>query len=135
MNRMKVAACLLVMVMVLAACQESKRDRFAREAREYTEKNCPHAEFGDVIFLDSLTCPNDGSNTLTYHYSIHGDSTDIAAVVNNYNDLFSALLGAVRNSVDLRHVKAEGLNITYTYYNSETGEEITSFSFKPEDYN
>ena len=134
MNRMKVAACLLVMVMVLAACQESKRDRFAREAREYT-KNCPHAEFGDVIFLDSLTCPNDGSNTLTYHYSIHGDSTDIAAVVNNYNDLFSALLGAVRNSVDLRHVKAEGLNITYTYYNSETGEEITSFCFKPEDYN
>ena len=44
-------------------------------------------------------------------------------------------LGAVRNSVDLRHVKAEGLDIVYSYYNSETGEEITSFTFTKEEYN
>jgi len=44
-------------------------------------------------------------------------------------------LAAVRNSVDLRHVKAEGLDIVYSYYNPETGEEITSFTFTPADYN
>ena len=34
MNRMKIAACLLGMVMVFAACQESKRERMEREAMD-----------------------------------------------------------------------------------------------------
>jgi hypothetical protein len=108
---MKIAACLLGMVMVFAACQESKRESMEREASEYTQQNCPHAEFEDLIFLDSVTCPNDGSNKLTYYYSIHGDSTDMDAIEENHDELFMALLGAVRNSVDLKNVKAEGLDI------------------------
>ena len=126
---------LMAALLLLTACQESKRERFEREAREYTAKNCPRVEFEDLIFLDSLVCPNDGSNTYTLYYSIHGDSTAMADLVEQYDDLYAALLGGVRNSVDLRHVKAEGLDIVYAYYNPETGEEITSFTFKPEDYN
>jgi hypothetical protein len=122
-------------LLLLTACQESKRERFEREAREYTAKNCPRAEYEDLIFLDSLVCPNDGSNTYTLYYSIHGDSAAMADLNEQYDDLYAVLLGGVRNSVDLRHVKAEGLDIVYAYYNPETGEEIASFTFKPEDYN
>ncbi|MBR6894325.1 MAG: hypothetical protein IKN15_14010 [Bacteroidaceae bacterium] len=131
----RTALLLMTSLLLLTACQESKRERFEREAREFTAKNCPRAEFEDLIYLDSLVCPNDGSNTITYYYSIHGDSASMAEMTNKYDDLYGALLGAVRNSVDLRHVKAEGLDIVYSYYNSETGEEITSFTFTKEEYN
>ena len=131
----RTALLLMTALLMLTACQESKRERFEREAREFTQKNCPRVEGENLIILDSVACPNDGSNALTYYYSIHGDSTSMAEMVNKYDDLYNALLGAVRNSVDLRHVKAEGLDIVYSYYDSKTGEEITSFTFKPEDYN
>lgn len=126
---------MMTALLLLTACQESKRERFEREAREFTAKNCPRAEWDDLIFLDSLVCPNDGSNTITYYYSIHSDSASMAEIVDKYDDLYTTLLGAVRNSVDLRHVKEEGLNIVYSYNNPDTGEEITSFTFTPEDYN
>lgn len=126
---------MMIAMLLLTACQESKRERFEREAREFTAKNCPRAEWDDLIFLDSLVCPNDGSNTITYYYSIHSDSASMAEIVDKYDDLYTTLLGAVRNSVDLRHVKEEGLNIVYSYNNPDTGEEITTFTFTPEDYN
>lgn len=126
---------MIALLLLLTACQESKRDRIEREAREFTEKNCPRAEFDDLIVLDSLVFHNDGSNNFTYYYSIHGDSTAIAEMHAKYDELYTALLTAVRNSVDLRHIKAEGLNIIYAYYNPESGEEIAAFTFYPEDYN
>ena len=135
MNRIKTITCLLATLLMLTACQESKLERIEREAREYTEKNCPRAEFEDIIFLDSLVFHNDGSNDFIYYYSLHADSTYIAEMHAKYDDLYSSLLTAIRNSVDLRHIKAEGLNIIYAYYNPDTGEEIETFSFKPEDYN
>ena len=134
MNRIKLIA-LLLTVLLIAACQESKRDRIEREAREWTEQNCPRAEFEDLIILDSVVFHNDASNNFTYYYSVHGDSAEMAEMVAQYEMLESELLKAVRNSVDLRHIKAEGLNIIYSYYNPETKQEIASFCYKQEDYN
>ena len=135
MNRIKLITLLLSVLLIFTACQESKRDRIEREAREFTEKNCPRAEFEDLIILDSLVFHNDGSNNFTYYYSVHGDSMEMAEMVAQYELLQGELLKAVRNSVDLRHIKSEGLNIIYSYYNPDTKQEIASFCFKPEDYN
>ena len=135
MNRIKLIVLLLAVLLTFTACQESKRDRIEREAREFTEKNCPRAEFEDLIILDSLVFHNDGSNNFTYYYSIHGDSANMAEMVAQYDQLNITLLTAVRNSVDLRYIKKEGLNIIYSYYNPDTKEQIASFCFKPEDYN
>jgi len=60
---------------------------------------------------------------------------EMAEMVAQYELLQGELLKAVRNSVDLRHIKSEGLNIIYSYYNPDTKQEIASFCFKPEDYN
>lgn len=134
MKQVYIAALLLILLMV-TSCQESKRDRIEREAREFTQKNCPRAEFDDLIILDSLVFHNDGSDNFTYYYSIHDDSAAMAEITAKYDDLYAALLTAVRNSVDLRHIKAEGLNIIYSYNNPDTGEEIARFDFTPEAYN
>ncbi len=37
----RTALLLMTALLMLTACQESKRERFEREAREFTQKNCP----------------------------------------------------------------------------------------------
>lgn len=56
----------------LCGCQESLEDKCAREAREYTEKNCP-AKLGDNIIIDSMTFDKE-SRTLHYFYTLTGNA-------------------------------------------------------------
>ena len=129
------ATCLaLALIVLLSSCQESKRERFEREARECTKKNCPRPEFEDIIILDSLVCHNDGNNDYVYCYSVKADSIMLEQMEQMHEQLKESLLMAVRNSVDLRHVKEEGLNIVYAYYNAETHEKVSEFRFTTEDY-
>ena len=128
-------ACVSLMLMILvSSCQESKRERFEREAREFTKKNCPRPEFEDIIILDSLVCHNDSNNNYTYCYSVKADSIMLEEMELKHDELKENLLKAVRNSIDLRHVKEEGLNIVYAYYNAETHEKLTEFCFTTKDY-
>lgn len=129
------AACLALTLMVfVTSCQESKRERFEREAREFTKKNCPRPEFEDIIILDSLVCHNDSNNDYVYYYSVKADSIMLEEMEQQHEQLKENLLKAIRNSVDLRHVKEEGLNIVYAYYNTETHEKVSEFRFTTEDY-
>lgn len=129
------AACLALTLMVfVTSCQESKRERFEREAREFTKKNCPRPEFEDIIILDSLVCHNDSNNDYVYYYSVKADSIMLEEMEKQHEQLKENLLKAIRNSVDLRHVKEEGLNIVYAYYNAETHEKVSEFRFTTEDY-
>lgn len=125
---------LLMVSVVVTACQESRRERFEREAREFTKKNCPRAEYLDIIYLDSLVCHNDGNDDYIAYYSVRADSMMLTEMETQHDELHENLLKSVRNSVDLRHVKEEGLNIIYVYYNADTHEKITEFRFMPEDY-
>lgn len=124
----------LALIVLVTSCQESKRERFEREAREWTKKNCPRPEFEDIIILDSLVCHNDGNNDYVYCYSVKADSIMLEQMEQMHDELKENLLKAVRNSVDLRHVKEEGLNIVYAYYNAETREKVSEFRFTTEDY-
>mgnify|MGYP007069910442 CR=1 FL=1 len=124
----------LALIVLVTSCQESKRERFEREAREFTKKNCPRAEFEDIIIFDSLVCHNDGNNDYVYCYSVKADSIMLEQLEQMHDELKENFLKAVKNSVDLRHVKEEGLNIVYAYYNAETHEMLTEFRFTTEDY-
>lgn len=125
---------LMLTTIALTSCQETREERFEREAREFTQKNCPRAEFEDIIYLDSLVYHNDGSNNYMHCYSVKGDSAMLAMMDLQHDELFDRLLTAVRNSVDMRHVKEAGLNIMYVYYNAKSHEKITEFCFTPDDY-
>ncbi len=125
----------VVVISSMCSCQESKRERLEREAKEYTEKNCPCPIVQDIIYLDSLVCHNDGNNDYIYYYSVKGDSAMYAEMNSKYKEGREALLKSVRNSVDLRFVKAEGLNIIYSYYDATTHHKIQEYVFTPKDYN
>ena len=55
---------------LLAGCRESLEDRCAREAKEYTEKNCP-TRMDKNIILDSMAFERD-THTLHYYYTLTG---------------------------------------------------------------
>lgn len=125
---------LAVLLFVGACVQESKRARIEREAREFTEKNCPRSEYQDLIFLDSIVCHDDGVSDYVCHYSVKGDSVMMEQLKSQYDELKDRLLQGIRNSIDLRFVKDEGLDIIYSYSNAETGEKVVEFRFKAKDY-
>ena len=54
----------------LMACQESLEDRCAREAQEFTRKNCP-SKLDKNINIDSLTFER-ATHTLHYYYTLTG---------------------------------------------------------------
>ena len=67
----KTTTLLLATLLGLAACQhESFDERCGREAREYTEKQCPR-RMDDYTMMDSLTFDR-ASRTLTYYYTMEG---------------------------------------------------------------
>ena len=55
---------------LLVGCRESLEDRCAREAKEYTEKNCP-TRMDKNIILDSMAFERD-THTLHYYYTLTG---------------------------------------------------------------
>ena len=129
-----VSLALLSLALSLVSCQESRRDRIEREAREYTEKSCPRAEFQDIIYLDSLVCRNDSLDNYVYYYSVRADSAMVERMKSGYDESRELLLKGVRNSIDLRYIKEERLNIVYAYYDARTHELIQKYVFTPEDY-
>ena len=129
--------CLSIMALTavsLASCQESKMERFERETAEYTKKNCPQRINDDVIILDSLVFHNDGSLNYINYYSVHADSVQVAYLKECKGELNESLLKGVINSVELKNVKATGLNIIHRYYTADTHQLIFEFCFTPKDY-
>ncbi len=130
----KTTTLLLATLLGLAACQhESFDERCGREAREYTEKQCPR-RMDDYTMMDSLTFDR-ASRTLTYYYTMEGMlDTDSMATPEFGEALETTLRKHIVNSVDLRSYKKEGLNFCYQYNSKSTGKVRYKVLFTPEDY-
>ena len=98
-------------MMLLTACQESLEDRCAREAKEYTRKNCP-AKMDNNSILDSLTFERE-THTLHYYYRLTGfaDNDSIVERLGAANILKNEL----RNTTTLQLYKDNHYRIAYTY--------------------
>ena len=94
----------------LSACQESLEDRAAREAKEYTEKNCP-VQINEAIVTDSMTFDK---QTLTLHYylSVKGPA-DTTAIANS--EIKEDMIKALRGTTSVRPYKEAGYNFMYTF--------------------
>ena len=86
--------------LALSACQESLEDRAAREAKEYTEKNCP-VQINEAIVTDSMTFDK---QTLTLHYylSVKGPA-DTTAIANS--EIKEDMIKALRGTTSVRPYK------------------------------
>ena len=99
----------------LTACQESLEDRCAREAKEFTRKNCP-SKIEKNINIDSLTFERE-THTLHYYYTLTGNA-DREGVMEEINGL-DILKENLKNSTAMKVYKENHYNFTYTYHSEK----------------
>lgn len=104
----------------LMACQESLEDRCAREAKEFTRKNCP-SRIEKNINIDSLTFERE-THTLHYYYTLTGyaDREGMMEEINGLNILKENL----KNSTAMKVYKENHYNFTYTYRSEKNPKKI-----------
>ena len=111
---MRKIAVLALSVLLFAACQESLEERAAREARQYTEKNCP-APLGEYIVMDSMSF-DPSTHTLCYDYRFLGVMDTVAQ---HPEEMRERLLSALKNATALRLYKEEGYRFRYVYHSQK----------------
>ena len=128
---MKKTALLLMSIVLLTACQETLEDRCAREAKEFTEKNCPRAVDKEII-LDSMTFEK-STHTISYLYTLNGTLDEPLRI--NSAQFREVLLIEVKNSTNLKLYKDAGYSFRYCYYSAkENGTKLFEATFRKSDY-
>ncbi len=121
--------------MLLLSCNfENFDQRCAREAREFTEKQCPRRA-DQYTVMDSLTYDM-SSRTFHYYYTLEGLlDNDSVMTQKVYEDFKDVLYKNVCNSVELKSYKEKDINFSYCYYSKSSGTVRLQVLFTPEDYN
>ena len=117
----------------LVACTESFEERCRREAREYTERQCPRL-IDQYIVMDSMTY-EDEPQGFTYHQTVQGELDNDSLLTPEAISTFQEeLLARIRKDINLRRYKERGFTFTYRYTSASTGKLFTEVSFGPEEY-
>ena len=131
----RISILFLVMLLAFTSCQERKADFFERDAREYTEKNCPQM-MDEYTILDSVVYvrEKDGPGDLVQYYTLNLNEEARNELMNQLGELAEMNLTAVRNSIVFAKHKEEGVSFTYIYHDATTGEKIVEYHFTKKDY-
>ena len=109
-----------ILALFMASCQESLEDRCAREAKEYTAKNCP-ARMDTNIIMDSLTFEKE-SHTLHYYYRLTGIADKEGAL--DSIDAKKLLKDMLKNTTSMRVYKDNGYSFAYTYHSEKDPKKV-----------
>lgn len=131
----RITIILLVMLLAFTSCQEKKADFFERDAREYTEKNCPQV-LDEYTMLDSVVYvkEQDGVGELVQYYTLNLSVEARNELMKQLGELAEMNLTTIRNSIVLSKYKEEGVSFTYIYHDATTGEKIVEYHFTKKDY-
>lgn len=123
-------------VLLLSSCQEKRKDRFVREAQEFTETYCPQSGSDGITILDSLVfVPNDSTiGDLKLYYSLVLTSEQREQFMNKLGQMGDMNLKVIRNSVQFAKHRDAGATFTYIYHDAEIGDEIVRYHFTAKDY-
>ena len=128
---MKKTIILAAATVCLAACQESLEDRAAREAQEFTRKNCP-VQVTEVLTNDSLAFDRQ-TLTLHYFYTLSG-AADTTAI--QQTDLRSDMVKQLKGTTSVRPFKEAGYNFMYTFHSAKNkGKVLYEVNITKKDYN
>lgn len=117
-------------LLTFTACHENLEERAAREAVEFTRKNCPTA-VSEYIINDSTTYDKD-TRTIHYYYTIKGKA-DTTAI--DWSQARPELIKGVKSATNLRVYKDNDFNFAYTYYSSKNkGKILIDVRITPKDY-
>ena len=131
----RISILVLVLLVSFTSCQERKADFFERDAKEYTEKNCPQV-FDKYTTLDSVVYvrEKDGAGDLVQYYTLNLNEEARNELMKQLGELAEMNLTAVRNSIVFAKHKEEGVSFTYIYHDATTGEKIVEYHFTKKDY-
>lgn len=130
-NMKKKTIVAVISALLLVSCQESINEKAAREAKLYTQKNCP-ALLAENIRIDSLAF-EPASRTLHYYYTLSGTADTI--VPSRQPAMREALLHDLKNTTIMKAYKDEGFNFAYTYRSEKNPEAIIlDATFTKDDY-
>ena len=124
-----------VMVLaVVAGCRRQTRmERIASEAREFTQKQCPF-NVDEYTQMDSTTF-DIATKCYYYNYTVSGlldnDSIYNAELDENYR---RQTLDEIRSSIQLRGYKEAGLTLVFRYYSAQSGRLLAEYRFPKEEY-
>ena len=124
---------LFVLVLSLFSCQENFTKRLERETKLMTERECPK-KFDDITVLDSVVFHDDGTNDYKLYYSMNVNSDFKDMFDDKYNEVYQLFLKDVRNDLDLKQIKVNGLNIVYLFREAGSGNLICELRFTKSDY-
>lgn len=131
---MRRVACLIAVCLLLVACQEKKMDRFEREAKDFTEKNCPQ-QLDAVTTLDSMVFEKDGDEgTLRLYYTLNFTEEERGRFMDVLTDVGEENLSMVKNSLQLVKYKEAGVRFSYIYHDALTGDKLVQYDFSRKDY-
>jgi len=123
-----------LMVMLLVSCQEKRAQRFEREAREFTETNCPQ-QMDAMTCLDSMVyVPDEQGGELIQYYSLKLTSEQRAEMMNKLGEINDVNLRIVRNSIPFTKYREAGVSFTFIYRDATVGDKIVEYHFAKEDY-
>ena len=118
-------------VLLLSACQESLEQRCAREAKEYSKKNCP-APIAKGVTIDSMSF-DVATHTLIYSYTLEGVIDDTATI--RKNNPREQMLQQLKNATAMKPYRDAGYNFRYIYYSTkDKGQKLFEATFQEKDY-
>lgn len=129
---MKKTHIILFALFALVSCQESIDKRLAREAKDYTRKNCP-VTVADNIVSDSMTY-NSSNKTVYYHYTLSG-ILDTTFTEEQKKQVGQKMIEELRNATNLNMYKENNISFSYIYHSSKDKNKIVfERTFTSKDY-
>ena len=110
----------VIFTVLFSACQESLEERCAREAKEYTRKNCP-VKLDNTTTLDSMTFEAE-THTLHYYYRLTGIADNDSIL--KFIDVIGMLKNEVKNTTSLRVYKENNYRFAYTYHSEKDPQKV-----------
>lgn len=117
-------ACLGTLLAFCACKRESMDEKIKRDCELYTQRNCPRSIAG--LRFDSL-CYDIESRTRSEYYSFEGDTDEV-------NVDPEMLLSLLKNNIELKSLKDDGIAFRYAYRSALNGEILFDYTFTKEDY-
>lgn len=132
-NKQITVVTFLILLLSATGCKESRDQKLVREAKEFTERNCPHT-IDEYTTLDSATY-NKTDTCYTYHFTIKG-ALDIEELyeADLVDELHDSYLDELKNNIEMKNLKDMGVTITRIYRSGSTGKPLMTLTFTKEEY-
>ena len=113
---------LFVAAALMVSCHESLEKRAQREAREYTEKNCPTPWY-NYTRTDSVVF-NTSTRTYTYYCTFSGPLDDPSVIATHREQLIQLLTSSVRESTHMKPYVEAGFRFQYVCRSEKSPREV-----------